>query len=65
MDFNNGVKKDAVYTWDPIAAAYTEYVHTATSWPTDPVQADVGGGLWYFNAQATNNFWTESFSVNQ
>jgi hypothetical protein len=64
MNFTNGVKKDQVWTWDPIAESYTEVSKTA-NWPTDPVQANVGGGFWYFNAQATNNFWTESFSVNQ
>jgi hypothetical protein len=65
MDFTNGVFGDQVWTWDPIALAYTEYVKLLTHWPSDPIQTNVGGGFWYYNAQATNNFWTESFSVNQ
>lgn len=65
MNFTNGVKKDQVYTWNNATASYTEYIDLASGWPTDPIQTNVGGGFWYFNNQATNNYWTESFSVNE
>jgi len=65
MSFTNGVKKDQVWTWNTSTASYTEYIDLASGWPTDPIQTNVGGGFWYFNNQATNNYWTESFSVNQ
>jgi hypothetical protein len=66
MNFTNGVKKDQVYMWNTSDAAYTETIAGPTGWPGgDPIQTNVGGGFWYYNAQATNNYWTESFSVNQ
>jgi len=65
MNFTNGVAGDQVWAWNPVNSAYTEYVRLPTHWPSDPIQTNVGGGFWYFNAQSTNNYWTESFSVNQ
>jgi len=66
MNFTNGVKKDQVFMWNPTLAAYTQTTAGPSSWPGgDPIETNVGGGFWYFNAQTTNNFWTESFSVNQ
>jgi hypothetical protein len=66
MNFTNGVRKDQVWEWNPSTAAYVETIAGPTGWPGgNPVQATVGSGIWYFNAQATNNYWTESFSVNQ
>jgi len=65
MNFTNGVAGDQVWAWSTGTQAYTEYVRLPTHWPADPIQTNVGGGFWYYNAQATNNFWTESFSVNQ
>jgi len=64
MNFTNGVKKDQVWAFSP-TAGYTEYSATAAGWPIDPIQSNVGGGFFYLNNQPTNNFWTESFSVNQ
>jgi len=68
MNFTNGVRTDQVWAWNPATTSYTEYIKAAAAgtWlGGDPVQTNVGGGFWYFNNQATNNFWTESFSVNE
>jgi hypothetical protein len=66
MNFTNAAKKDQAWMWNASLQAYTETIATASGWPGgDPVQTNVGGGFWYVNNQTTNNFWTESFSVNQ
>jgi hypothetical protein len=65
MNFTNGVKKDQVWNWNPATASYIEYLRGASTWSADPIQSNVGGGFWYLNSQSTNNYWTESFSVNQ
>jgi hypothetical protein len=70
MLFSNAVKKDQVYTYTPTnASPYTGYSATgnnlSTNWPLgDPILPVVGGGFWYFNAQLTNNYWVENYSVN-
>jgi len=70
MLFSNAVKKDQVYTYIPTnASPYSQYSATGnnltTNWPLgDPQLPVVGGGFWYFNAQATNNYWKENYSVN-
>ncbi len=69
MKFQNGVKKDQVWTYDPtLSNPYTEYQATGTSlqnsWPAgDPQLPVVGGGFWYLNSQTTNNVWIQSYSV--
>jgi len=69
MTFSNGVKHDQVWTFTTTNAnPYFEYVATgnslATNWPAgDPVLPTVGGGFWYLNNQATNNFWAQTYSV--
>ncbi len=67
MSFNTQVKKDQVWTYTPGATTpYTEYVATATGWsPSDPIQANVGGGFWYLNNTNVANHWVENFSVGQ
>jgi hypothetical protein len=68
MNFTNGVKKDQAYMWNNATASYTESIAGANgTWPVggNPYETNVGGGFWYLNSQTTNNFWTESFSVNQ
>jgi hypothetical protein len=72
MTFSNGVKKDQVYTYNPSTSLFTEYsaggtpANLKTNWPAgDPILPTVGGGLFYYNAQATNNFWLENYSVSQ
>jgi hypothetical protein len=68
--FTNAVKKDQAWVYSGATAAYTEYVATGanltTNWPLgDPVIPTVGGGVFYYNAQATNNYWLENYSVSQ
>jgi hypothetical protein len=67
MSFSTATKKDQVWMYTAGAGGgYKETVSTGTAWSAgDPVEASVGGGFWYFNAQATNNNWIESFSVGQ
>jgi hypothetical protein len=71
MLFSNGVKHDDVYTYVPTnTPPYTEYIATGnnltTSWPAgDPQVPFVGAGFWYFNDQATNNYWVQNYSVAQ
>jgi len=71
MLYSNGVKHDQVWTYTPTnAIPYTEYIATGnnlvSSWPTgDPQLPTVGGGFWYLNAQATNNYWVQNYSVAQ
>jgi hypothetical protein len=68
MNFTNGVKKDQAYMWNNATASYSESIAGAGgAWAIggNPFETNVGGGFWYLNLQATNNFWTESFSVNQ
>jgi hypothetical protein len=70
MLFSNAVKKDQVYTYIPTNAnPYTLYSATgnnlSTNWPSgDPIIPWVGAGFWYYNAQATNNYWVEDYVVN-
>jgi hypothetical protein len=70
MLFSNAVKKDQVYTYIPTNAnPYVLYSATGanltTNWPSgDPILPWVGAGFWYFNAQVTNNYWVENYSVN-
>jgi hypothetical protein len=66
MLFTNGVKKDQVWTWNPTNQTYNpDTIASATGWPGgDPVEMYVGGGFWYLNNQATNNYWVQSYSVN-
>jgi hypothetical protein len=67
MNFTTGTKKDQVWMYTAgTGGGYKETIATATGWSAgNPAQATVGGGFWYFNAQATNNNWIESFSVGQ
>jgi hypothetical protein len=67
MNLTTATKKDQVWMFTAGAGGgYKETIATATGWNAgDPAQANVGGGFWYFNAQATNNNWIESFSVGQ
>jgi hypothetical protein len=67
MLFTNQVKKDQVWTYNPLTnPQYTEYLATAGGWPSgDPQEANVGGGFWYLNNQATNNYWVQNYSVSQ
>jgi len=65
MNFTNAVHLDQAWIWDPVGQAYTEDIKLPAGWSADPIQTNVGGGFWYYNHQATNNYWTESFSVNQ
>jgi hypothetical protein len=64
MDFTNGVHLDQAYVWNASTSNYTESIKLPNGWTTDPIQ-DIGGGIFYLNKQSTNNYWTESFSVNQ
>jgi len=70
MAFSKAVKKDQVYTYIPTnATPYILYSATgnnlSTNWPSgDPILPWVGAGFWYFNAQATNNYWVEDYTVN-
>jgi len=66
MNFKNQVKKDQVWTYNPLATPqYTETIASASSWNNgDPQEANVGGGFWYLNNQATNNYWNENYSVS-
>lgn len=68
MTFSNAVKKDQVYVY--AASNYTEYIATGTNlktnWPSgDPILPFVGSGMFYYNAQSTNNYWLENYSVSQ
>jgi len=68
--FSNGVKRDQVWTYGTVAGQYTEYLATGnnlkTNWPSgDPILPTVGSGFFYYNAQATNNYWLENYSVSQ
>jgi hypothetical protein len=70
MTFSNAVKKDQVYVYNAVGATFTEYIASGanlkTNWPTgDPILPTVGGGFFYYNAQATNNYWLENYSVSQ
>jgi hypothetical protein len=70
MTFSNGVKRDQAWVYNAVTAAYSEYIasgnNLATNWPLgDPVIPTVGGGVFYYNAQATNNYWLENYSVSQ
>lgn len=69
MNYTNAVKKDQVYVWNPSTSLYTQYSASGNpaNWNItgDPVQPMVGGGFFYYNAQATNNYWVENFSVSQ
>jgi len=69
MLFSNAVKKDQVWAYNPTnSPPYTEYIASGTpaTWAIagDPIEANVGGGFWYLNNQATNNTWAQSYSVN-
>jgi hypothetical protein len=67
MTFTTPAKKDQVWTYTAgTGGGYKETIFGAGSWNAgDPVQATIGGGFWYFNAQTTNNNWIENFSVGQ
>jgi len=69
MNFTTPASKDQVWMYTAGAGGgYKETIKAAsgTAWNAgDPVQANVGGGFWYFNNQTTNNNWIESFSVGQ
>jgi len=66
MLFTNFVKKDQVWTFNPTNnPSYVETIAGAAAWNNgDPQEAVVGGGFWYLNNQATNNYWKENYSVN-
>jgi len=66
MNFTNAAKTDQVFTYSA-AGGYVQYIKGAgANWlGGDPIITNVGSGVFYLNNQATNNFWTESFSVNQ
>jgi hypothetical protein len=68
MTFSNGVKKDQVYVY--ANSNYVQFNATGTNlktnWPAgDPVLPFVGSGMFYYNAQSTNNYWLENYSVSQ
>jgi hypothetical protein len=67
MTFTNAVKKDQAWVYSGATASYTEYLAGAAGWAggVDPVIPTVGGGVFYYNAQATNNYWLENYSVSQ
>jgi len=67
INFSTAAAKDQVWMYTAGAGGgYKETIKTPAGWNAgDPVQASVGTGFWYFNAQATNNSWIESFSVGQ
>jgi hypothetical protein len=67
MNFTTGTKKDQAWIFTAgTGGGYVEHLNSGAAWSQgDPVQANVGGGFWYFNAQATNNNWIENFSVGQ
>jgi hypothetical protein len=66
MNFTNFVKKDQVWTFNPTNnPSYFETIASSSAWNNgDPQLAVVGGGFWYLNNQATNNYWVENYSVN-
>lgn len=63
--FSTQTKGDQVYTYNPTnTPAYTQYSVGAHGFlPGNPQIPSVGTGFWYFNAQATNNTWTENFTL--
>jgi len=69
MLYTNAVKLDYVYTYNPTVVPPTSpYLQTikanGTAWSAgDPQELIVGGGFWYFNHQATNNYWVQTYSV--
>ncbi|HUD47926.1 MAG TPA: hypothetical protein VMR33_13915 [Candidatus Baltobacteraceae bacterium] len=63
-DFTTQKVGDKAYSYDPVAGYTTYSVKPNGSWAVDPVQANVGGGFFYFSATATND-WVENFSVGQ
>jgi hypothetical protein len=67
MSFTNAAKKDQAWVYSGATASYTEYIEGAAGWVggVNPVIPTVGGGVFYFNAQATNNYWLENYSVSQ
>jgi len=69
MQFVTAAKKDQAWVYNAAnSQPYTESIAGpgGTSWPTggDPVFPYVGGGMFYLNNQATNNYWVENYSVN-
>jgi hypothetical protein len=70
MNFTNAVKKDQVYTYNPVTLSYSDYsaAGNPANWNAtgDPILPTVGAALWYFNGTTSNttNYWVEDYTVN-
>jgi len=69
MNYQGAAKKDQFWEFTAgTGGGFKESIFQAGAWTGaagDPTQATVGGGFFYFNGQATDTTWTQTFSVGQ
>jgi len=69
MGYTGAAKKDQFWEFVPgTGGGFKESIFQAGAWSGaagDATQSTVGGGFFYFNAQATDTLWTQTFSVGQ